>query len=140
MSTDLEGVARRAVDAAQAAGATDAEAFAEEEQSRRIRVYEGEVESLSDAGGRGVGVRAFAGARWGYAYTTDLSDAGLADIGSAACEAAAVADEDEWAGLPDEFGATPVEGLASAELADGRRSGRSSWRWQRSAPRAPARG
>ena len=56
MSEDLEAVARRAVEAALAAGATDAEAFAEEEQSRRIRVYQGEVESLSDAGGRGVGV------------------------------------------------------------------------------------
>jgi PmbA protein len=117
VSADLEAAARRAVDAALAAGATDAEAFAEEEQSRRIRVYQGEVESLSDAGGRGVGVRAFVGARWGYAYTTDLSEAGLADMGSAAREAAGVADEDEWAGLPDEFGTTPVEGLASAELA-----------------------
>ena len=117
MSTDLETVARRAAEAATAAGASDAEAFAEEEQSRRIRVYQGEVESLSDAGGRGVGVRAFDGARWGYAYTTDLSDGGLADVGAAAHEAAAVADEDDWAGLPDEFGATPVEGLASPELA-----------------------
>ena len=49
----------RAVEAALAAGATDAEAWAEEVTSRRIRVYAGEVESLSDAGGRGVGVRAF---------------------------------------------------------------------------------
>jgi PmbA protein len=116
VSAGLDTVARRAVDAATAAGATDAEAFAEEDESRQIRVYQGEVESLSDAGGRGVGVRAFDGARWGYAYTTDLSDAGLAALGAAAHEAAAVADEDEWAGLPDEFGATPVEGLASPGL------------------------
>ena len=55
------------------AGATDAEAWVEEATSRRIRVYEGEVESLSDAGGRGVGVRAFVDGRSGYAYGTDLS-------------------------------------------------------------------
>ena len=59
----LDEVARRAVEAATGAGATDAEAWVEEAVSRRIRVYEGEVESLSDAGGRGVGVRAFVDGR-----------------------------------------------------------------------------
>ena len=116
MSEDLEAVARRAVEAALDAGATDAEAFAEEDESRRIRVYQGEVESLSDAGGRGVGVRAFVDRRWGYSYSTDLSEDGLRDVGRAAREAAAVADADEWAGLPERCGATPVEGLASPEL------------------------
>ena len=75
------------------------------------------MESLSDAGGRGVGVRAFVGGRWGYAYSTDLSDSGLSEVGGAAREAAAVADADEWAGLPERFGTTPVDGLASPELA-----------------------
>ena len=45
----LEDASRTAVDAALAAGASDAEAWAEESTSRRIRVYGGEVESLSDA-------------------------------------------------------------------------------------------
>ena len=64
---NLDEAAARAVEAALAAGASDAEAWAEESSSSRVRVYEGEVESLSDAGGRGVGVRAFAGSRSGYA-------------------------------------------------------------------------
>ena len=114
----LEDVAGRAVEETLEAGATDAEAWAEESTSRRVRVYEGGVESLSDAGGRGVGVRAFVGGRTGYAYGTDLSAAGVADLARSAREAAEVADEDEYAGLPDEFGATPVEGLASARLAE----------------------
>ena len=114
----LEEVAGRAVEQTLAAGATDAEAWAEESTSRRVRVYEGRVESLSDAGGRGVGVRAFAGGRTGYAYGTDLSDAGVAELARAAREAAEVADEDEHAGLPDEFGSTSLEGLASPRLAD----------------------
>ena len=79
--SDLEGVARRAVEAAQAAGATQAEGYAEEDRSRQIRVYEGAVESLSDAGGRGVGVRAFLDGRAGHAYGTDLSDDGLRATG-----------------------------------------------------------
>jgi PmbA protein len=114
----LEEASRRAVDAALAAGATDAEAWAEESTSRRIRVYGGEVESLSDAGGRGVGVRAFAGARSGYAYGTDLSDEGVAEVARAAREAAEVADEDEHAGFPAEFGTSAVDGLASPALAE----------------------
>jgi predicted Zn-dependent protease len=57
----LEDSARRAVEAALAAGASDAEGWADESTARRVRVYDGEVESLSDAGGRGIGVRAFAG-------------------------------------------------------------------------------
>jgi PmbA protein len=115
---NLEEVARRAVEAAAAAGATDAEAWVEEATSRNIRVYEGEVESLSDAGGRGVGVRAFVDGRSGYAYGTDLSEAGIAEVAAAARAAAEAADVDEYGGLPDEFGSTPVEGLAAPGLSE----------------------
>ena len=115
---NLETVASRAVDAALGAGASDAEAWVEEGISRRVRVYEGQVESLSDAGGRGVGVRAFLEGRSGYAYGTDLSDAGVAEVAGAARAAAEVADPDEFAGLPDECGITAVEGLASATIAE----------------------
>jgi predicted Zn-dependent protease len=62
---NLDDAAAHAVEAALFAGASDAEAWAEESTSRRVRVYAGEVESLSDAGGRGVGVRAFSGTRSG---------------------------------------------------------------------------
>jgi PmbA protein len=114
----LEDAARRAVEAAQAAGASDSEAWAEESTSRRVRVYAGEVESLSDAGGRGIGVRAFAGTRSGYAYGTDLTDDGVAELARAAREAAEVADEDEYEGLPERSGSSEVPGLASADFAD----------------------
>jgi PmbA protein len=112
----LEDAASRAVEAALSAGATDAEAWAEESSSRRVRVYAGEVESLSDAGGRGIGVRAFAGARAGYAYGTELTDDGIAAIARAAREAAEVADEDEHEGLPEELGTAAVNGLASPDF------------------------
>jgi PmbA protein len=112
---NLDDVARRAVEAAVDAGATDAEAWAEEGESRQIRVYDGAVESMSDAGGRGVGVRAFRDGRAGYAYGTDVDAVGA--IATAAVEAAAVADVDADGGLPDEYGTTPVEGLAAPDLA-----------------------
>jgi PmbA protein len=100
------------------AGASDADAWAEESISRRVRVYAGEVESLSDAGGRGIGVRAFAGSRAGYAYGTDLSETGVAEIARAARERAELADEDEFEGLPGEFGTSEVNGLASGAFGD----------------------
>ena len=116
--SDLERAAAAAVDAALAAGATDAEAWAEEGVEREIRVYEGAVESLTDAASHGIGIRSFDGDRWGYAYGTDLSDDGLRSLAAAAVGAAAVADPDEYAGLPDAFGAAEIGSLASPELAN----------------------
>jgi PmbA protein len=115
---DLEQAAARAVEAALAAGATDAEAWAEHGVEREIRVYEGAVESLTDAASHGIGIRSFAGDRWGYAYGTDLTDDGLRSLAEAAAGAAAVADPDEHARLPDDFGAADVGTLASPALAD----------------------
>jgi PmbA protein len=116
--SDLEQAASAAVEAALAAGASDAEAWAEEGVEREIRVYEGAVESLTDAASHGIGIRSFSDGKWGYAYGTDLSDAGLTALAEAAAGAAAVADPDEHAGLPDEFGAADVGSLASDALGD----------------------
>ena len=115
---DLEQAAARAVEAALAAGADDAEAWAEHGVEREIRVYEGAVESLTDAANHGMGIRSFSDGRWGYAYGTDLTDGGLQSLARAAAGAAAVADPDEHAGLPDDFGAADVGSLASPELAN----------------------
>ena len=113
---DLHAVAQRAVAATVDAGAGEADAWVEESTSRQIRVYDGAVESLTDAGGRGVGVRAFIDGRWGYAFGTDLTGRGVATVASEAAAAAAIADEDEYAGLPDEWGVTPVGGLSSTRF------------------------
>ena len=93
-------LARRTVEAATAAGASDAEAYTAEDSGREVRVHGGEVESLSAATQRGIGIRAWIGKRVGYAYGTDLSEAGVAALAARASEAARVADEDEFAGPP----------------------------------------
>lgn len=102
--TDLEGLAGRAVEAALAAGADDAEAAAQDSVGREIRVFDGEVESLTEAGERGAGVRAWIGGRVGFAYGTDLSEAGVGEVASAAVEAARVSDSDEFAAAPEPVG------------------------------------
>jgi PmbA protein len=116
-SAELEEAARRAVEAATAAGATDAEAWGEGSRSREVRVHAGEVESLTEASGRGIGVRAWIGTRTGYAYGTDLSDAGLLEVAEAAVGAARVADEDENSSAPDPSG-EPVAEIETAEVID----------------------
>jgi PmbA protein len=106
--------ARSAVEAAVAAGASDAEAYASEDTGREVRAHGGEVESLTAATQRGIGVRAWIGRRAGYAFGTDLSPGGIAATAARAAEAARVADEDEFAG-PPRPGAEP---LAELELSD----------------------
>ncbi|HEY5053402.1 MAG TPA: TldD/PmbA family protein [Solirubrobacterales bacterium] len=116
--SDLAALAGRAVEATLAAGAGDAEAYASEEAGREIRVHGGEVESLTAATQRGVGVRAWIGGRVGYAYGTDSSEAGIATLAARAAEAANAADEDEFAGAPQADGAAPaLDGLSDPSLA-----------------------
>ena len=116
--TELSAVAHRAVEAATGAGASDAEAYVSRESGREVRVHSGEVESLTAAVQSGVGIRAWVGHRVGYAYGTDLSEAGVAAIAACAAEAAAVADEDEFASPPQpaEFEALP--GLGDPSIAE----------------------
>jgi PmbA protein len=121
----LEEAAHRAVEAATVAGASDAEAWSEGGRSREVRVHGGEVESLTEASGRGVGIRAWIGARTGYAYGTDLSDAGISQLAEAAVGAARVADEDENSTAPDPSSEGPREikglrneGVASTQTDD----------------------
>ncbi len=85
-----------------------------------MRVHGGEVESLTAATQTGVGVRAWVGHRVGYAYGTDLSEAGVAAIAARAAEAAEVADEDEFAAPA---GAGRARGVGGAQRSLYRRVG-----------------
>jgi PmbA protein len=107
--SELSTTAAQAVEAALAAGAGAAEAYASRDSGREVRVHGGEVESLTAATQSGIGVRAWIGGRVGYAYGTDLSAPGVAAIAGRAAEAAAVADEDEFAAAPQP---APIEALA----------------------------
>ena len=108
---------RQAVEAATAAGASDAEAYAAEDSGREVRAHGGEIESFSAATQRGIGIRAWIGKRVGYAYGTDLSGVGVTALAERAAEAARVADEDEFAGPPAPSG-LPVR-LLRSEAAKG---------------------
>ncbi len=92
----LDAVLERAT----AAGARGVEAYAESSTSHRIKVYRQEVEQLTAAQRRGVGVRVFRDGAVGHAYTSDLSDGALDAVVQRAIDHAAVSDPDEFAVLP----------------------------------------
>jgi PmbA protein len=115
--TGLSTTAGRAVEAALGAGAGDAEAYASRDSGREVRVHGGEVESLTAATQSGIGVRAWIGGRVGYAFGTDLSEAGVAAIAARAAEAAAAADEDEFAAPPRPAEIEALPGLSDPSVA-----------------------
>jgi PmbA protein len=115
----LAELADSAVAAALDAGAADAEAYATETARREARAHGGEVESLTAATQRGVGVRAWIGGRVGYGFGTDLSAEGVAATVARAVEGARVADADEFAGPPPGAGGAPsLAGLTDPSLGE----------------------
>ena len=61
----LETIAGRAVEAAVGAGAGDAEAFVQDSTGLQVRIFDQRVESLTEAGERGLGVRVWIDGRAG---------------------------------------------------------------------------
>jgi PmbA protein len=119
MSDELQALAERAVGTALDAGAADAEAFVQDSTGLEVRVFDRDVESLTEAGQRGLGLRCWIEGRSGYAFGTDLSESGIADIAAGAVEATRITDPDEFAAAPDPAGdPTPIEGLADPAASD----------------------
>jgi PmbA protein len=116
---ELSDHAADAVARAVAAGAGDAEAYASEADNREVRVHGGEVESLTAATQRGLGLRVWIGGRVGYGFGTDLSSEGLAAVAARAVEAARAADDDEFAVPPRAQGeAAELDGLTDPSRAE----------------------
>jgi PmbA protein len=92
-------MAKDLVDHASRSGA-EAEAIIMESQTTMIRVDAGEMQELSRAGSRGLGMRIIKEHRTGYAYTSDFSGTALEDTWRGALALAESADADEFRGLP----------------------------------------
>ena len=85
---------------ARAAGADEAEAYFVGQTTTTIDLRDGIVEALVSAAGRGVGLRVQAGGL-GYAYSSDLSRAGLAELTERAVRLAGEATPDPDRALPE---------------------------------------
>lgn len=95
--SDLHEIARSLVD--RAAAGEEVEAFVSHQREFEVKVHGGEVDSLSSAEPRGAGVRLVGDHRVGFAYSTDLTEAGLARLIDTARENSRFATRDEAVGL-----------------------------------------
>jgi PmbA protein len=98
---DLAQLCQRVVERAKKRGATQAEAYAERSQKIAVRVREGQIQDLSQATGKGLGLRVLKEGRLGFAYTSDFSDAALDRFVTVALDLAKQAARDENNHLPD---------------------------------------
>jgi PmbA protein len=114
MSDQLLDLARSVVGRARAG--EEVEAFAVRSVETSIEALNGDVDALSSAESRGVGVRVIAEGRQGYASTALITNEGLADALEEARSNAAVATPDEANGLPDEEPPADVADLTRESL------------------------
>ena len=91
----------RALEAAAARGATDAEAYMERVAGLSVRTANAVVEKFSLADSRGMGLRVYAGDSLGRAYTSDLSADGVEAAVAAAVESARVTPGEPERALPE---------------------------------------
>ena len=106
---DLNDLCAAAIEAAREGEAV--EAYAEESRRTEVTARRGEVEGLTFAESRGVGVRLIAGGRLGYAYAADPSADEVRHAVASARENAGLATPDEHNALPVAASAAPISSL-----------------------------
>jgi PmbA protein len=92
-------------------GDAQAEAVIIHSEQTLMRVHGGEVQELSRADSRGLGLRVLQHGRMGFAYTSDFSDSALEETRRAALALANSADRDELRALPVCEDGAPAEDL-----------------------------
>ncbi len=114
----LEICAARALEAAQRAGATQAESSVATSRALTVNVRQGEVESVEFQKDRSLTLTVYFGHRMGSASTADLSDAGITATVAAACDIARAAGEDVCLGLAEasQMAQAPAGGFADLSL------------------------
>ena len=103
---DLQAIADRVV--AQATKGEQIEAYVGRGGETAIRVYEGTVEHFVSAQSEGVGIRVIKDGRTGFAYAGTLDTIAVAEVLAEARDNVQFGTSDEFAGLAEPDGVTPV--------------------------------
>jgi PmbA protein len=82
-------------------GADEVEAYYSEQATTSVDVSEGQLESFTSAANRGVGLRVLVGGAFGYAYSSDSTEQGPAELLERAVRLAREATPDPLRALPD---------------------------------------
>ena len=107
--TDYQALAKKLVARAKKKGATQAEAFVQVGRTADVRVRDAEIEDLTQATSKGVGLRVIVNQRLGFAFTSDLS-ANLDAFVDKAISLAEVSAPNPLNGLPSRGGKLPDVG------------------------------
>lgn len=97
--------------AGQARTGEQVEAYVSQGTNTSVDAYEGEIESLTQAGSSGIGIRVIKDGRTGFAWATSLDDDIVAETLAEARDNLPFAEPDEFAGLaePDGVAATTLD-------------------------------
>lgn len=95
--------------AAQAAAGEQVEAYVSAGTSTSVDAYQGEIESLTQAGSSGIGIRVIREGRTGFAWATSLEDDIVAETLAEARDNLPFAEPDEFAGLAESDGVDATE-------------------------------
>jgi len=115
--SDSLRIALAAVDAAMAAGATDAEATTSIADRFSAEARDVQLTKLEQSRSRSLAVRVFVGRRRAHLGTSDLTTEGIGELCARAVEAARFVSEDPYAGLPERF-ASDLDATALGIAAD----------------------
>ncbi|HZA14877.1 MAG TPA: DNA gyrase modulator, partial [Myxococcaceae bacterium] len=99
-SRDYEALAKWLVGRARKKGAQQAEAFVQIARDSSCRVRDGQIEDLTQATSKGVGLRVIVKERLGFAYTSDFDPASLDAFVDRALQLAGAAAPNKDNGLP----------------------------------------
>ena len=97
-----EALAKKIMQRALKRGARQAEAFIQVGRSADVRVRDGEIEDLTQATSKGMGLRVFVKNRLGFVWTSDFDPSGLDTIIDRAIALAEMSAPNPLNGLPDE--------------------------------------
>ena len=100
---DYRDLASELLKAARSAGADAADMIVSSGTEFSVTVRKGEVETLTEAGSKALGLRVFVGKRTASTYTSDFSWPTLLRLAQEAVGMARATSEDAAAGLPDEL-------------------------------------
>jgi len=99
---DYRNLAAELLKAARSAGADEADTILSEGTEFSVTVRKGEIETLTEAGSKALGLRVFVGKRTASTYTSDFSWPTLLRLTEEAVGMARATSEDAAAGLPEE--------------------------------------
>ena len=119
--TDYAKLAQKLVQRAQKKGATQSEVFLQVCRESNCRVRDGQIEDLTEATSKGVGIRVICQGRMGFAYSSDFQLPVLEQFVDRAVSLAKLAAKNPWNGLPAKADVSkkplPVEGLYDEAVA-----------------------